>query len=64
MKMTIRICEKAEGNYRAWCPALPGCTVSGRSPEEAKRKIEEAVRSYLASMNATSGELQMHVLSA
>jgi predicted RNase H-like HicB family nuclease len=36
--------------YHAWCLALPGCAVCGQSVGEARRKIHEAVRVYVANL--------------
>ena len=35
--------EKAEANYSAYVPDLPGCVSTGRTVEEVKRNIAEAV---------------------
>ncbi len=51
MKLAVRIVEEPNGLIRAWCPALPGCAVRGTSRQDAARKIEEAIRAYLASLN-------------
>ena len=50
MNLAIHIVKRAESAYRAWCPSLPGCSVCGQSLEEARGKIHEAVRGYLASL--------------
>lgn len=50
MNLAIHIVKKAEAAYRAWCPSLPGCSVYGRSIQEARGKIHDAVRGYLASL--------------
>ncbi len=41
------VIEKAEGNYSAYVPDLPGCIATGATPEEAGRHIREAVRFHL-----------------
>ena len=46
MRYTVVI-EKAEGNYLAYVPDLPGCVATGATPEEAGRHIREAVRFHL-----------------
>jgi len=51
MKITVKITCQPDGTYRASCPALPGCRVQGRSYEDAKHKIDSAVRGYLGSLN-------------
>jgi predicted RNase H-like HicB family nuclease len=50
MTLAIHIVKKTESEYRAWCPSLPGCSVCAQSREEARGKIEQAVRGYLASL--------------
>ena len=47
MGSAVRIAGLFDGTYRAWCPALPGCAVLGRSRLEAKARIRQAVRGYL-----------------
>ena len=51
MKLIIQI-RRDERGYRAWCPALPGCTVRAETPQEAQKKIELAAKGYIASMHA------------
>jgi predicted RNase H-like HicB family nuclease len=41
-KYTIVI-EKAEGNYSAYCPDLPGCIATGRTEEETIQMMKEAI---------------------
>ena len=47
MESAVRIAGLLDGTYRAWCPALPGCSVYGSSQREAKIRIRQAVRGYL-----------------
>ena len=54
MTVDVQIEQHSEETFRAWCPGLPGCQVRGKDPKEARAKIEEAVRGYLASMNNLS----------
>jgi predicted RNase H-like HicB family nuclease len=51
MRIGIEIARSDHGGYRAWCPALPGCTVLGQSRKEATDRINEAIGGYLASLN-------------
>lgn len=39
-----------EGGYTVSVPILPGCISEGDTFEEAKANIEEAIRSFLASL--------------
>jgi predicted RNase H-like HicB family nuclease len=48
MSLAIRIAKERNQSYHAWCPALPGCEVYGRSAEEVRSRIEDAVRGYVA----------------
>ncbi len=37
------VIEKAEGNYSAYVPDLPGCIATGATIEEVEREIREAI---------------------
>lgn len=52
MKIVVKISRESGERFRAWCPALPGCVVCGRSREEAIAKLEQAVCGYVASLDA------------
>ncbi len=41
------VIEKAEGNYSAYVPDLPGCVATGATPEETERAIREAIEFHL-----------------
>ena len=51
MKLAIRIKQQSDGNYRACCPSLPGCSVCGQTREDARSQIDLAVQGYLASLD-------------
>ena len=44
------VIEKAEGNYSAYVPDLPGCVATGGSVSEAEKLIREAIEFHLAGM--------------
>lgn len=44
------VIEKAEGNYCAYVPDLPGCIATGETPEEVKQMIAEAVEFHIEGM--------------
>jgi predicted RNase H-like HicB family nuclease len=44
------IFEKAEHNWAAYVPDLPGCITTGRTLDETERNIQEAVRGHLATL--------------
>jgi predicted RNase H-like HicB family nuclease len=41
------VIEKAEANYSAYVPDLPGCVATGFSLEEVERAIREAIEFHL-----------------
>jgi len=49
MKYAIVI-EKAEGNYGAYVPDLPGCVATGQTVEETLQQIQEAIAFHLEGM--------------
>jgi len=51
MRLCVRIRPNEQGGFTAICPSLPGCTSSGQTEQQAKTKLEEAIRGYLASVN-------------
>jgi len=49
--------EPEDEGYSAYSPTLPGCFSNGRTIEEAKRNIREAVQSHLGSLLAHGDEV-------
>lgn len=41
------VIEKAENNYAAYVPDLPGCVTTGGTIEEAEEQIREAIEFHL-----------------
>lgn len=41
------VIEKGPGNYSAYVPDLPGCVSTGRTIEELRRNIQEAIELHL-----------------
>jgi predicted RNase H-like HicB family nuclease len=41
------IVEKADGNYSAYSPDLPGCVATGRTREEAEKNMHEAIAFHI-----------------
>lgn len=52
MQLAIKVERRSESNYRAWCPALPGCTATGTSTDDVRQKMDGNIRGYLASLDA------------
>ena len=44
------VVEKAENNYSAYVPDLPGCTATGSTIEETEREIREAIELHIEGM--------------
>lgn len=41
------VIEKAEENYAAYVPDLPGCVATGDTVEETEQNIREAIRFHI-----------------
>ena len=41
------VIEKADGNYSAYVPDLPGCVATGESVDSVEREIREAIRFHI-----------------
>ena len=41
------VIEKADGNYSAYVPDLPGCIATGASVQETEREIRDAIRFHI-----------------
>ena len=50
MHKFLIIIEKANDNYSAYSPDLPGCVATGKSHEEAERNMYEAIVLHLDGM--------------
>lgn len=43
MHRFLVVIEKAENNYSAYSPDLPGCVATGKTREETERNMHEAI---------------------
>jgi predicted RNase H-like HicB family nuclease len=41
------VIEKAENNYSAYSPDLPGCVATGATREEAEKNMHEAIEMHV-----------------
>ncbi len=41
------IIEKADGNYSAYSPDLPGCVATGQTSEEVEQNMYEAIEMHI-----------------
>ena len=44
------VIERAENNYSAYVPDLPGCIATGETIEEVEQQIREAIEFHLGGM--------------
>jgi len=44
------VIEKAENNFAAYVPDLPGCVAAGATVEETEQQIREAIEFHLRGM--------------
>jgi len=44
------VTEKANGNYSAYCPDLPGCVATGKNREETEHNMHEAAEMHMQGM--------------
>jgi predicted RNase H-like HicB family nuclease len=47
MHKYLVIFEKANGNYSAYSPDLPGCIATGRTKAEVEKNVREAISFHL-----------------
>lgn len=50
MHRFLIVIEKANGNFSAYSPDLPGCVATGDTREEAEKNTHEAVRMHVAGL--------------
>ena len=46
------VIEKAEANYSAYVPDLPGCVATGETLAETEAEIREAIRFHIEGLKA------------
>jgi predicted RNase H-like HicB family nuclease len=51
------VIEKANGNYSAYIPDLPGCIATGETVEAVEREIRSAIRFHIAGLKADGIEV-------
>ena len=56
MKYVVVI-EKAEGNYSAYVPDLPGCIAVGDTIEECETSIQEAIEFHIRGLREDGVEV-------
>jgi predicted RNase H-like HicB family nuclease len=57
MHRFLVVIERAEGNYSAYSPDLPGCVASGVTREEVERNIHEAIEMHVQGLREDSAPI-------
>lgn len=57
MTKYVIIVEKAENNYSAFCPDLPGCIATGQTVEETIERMKEAIKLHIKELKKEGLEL-------
>ena len=52
MMRYVVVIEKAEGNYSAYVPDLPGCVATGATIEAVEQEIRAAIRFHIDGLKA------------
>ncbi|MEW4570448.1 type II toxin-antitoxin system HicB family antitoxin [Tautonia sp. JC769] len=50
MRRFAIVIERADSNYAAYVPDLPGCVATGETAEEAERLLREAIELHVEGM--------------
>ncbi len=50
MRRFLVVIEKANNNYSAYSPDLPGCVATGATREEVEKNMHEAVKMHIAGL--------------
>jgi predicted RNase H-like HicB family nuclease len=56
----VVICPGEDGYWVAECPSLAGCISQGKTREEAAQSIKEAIRGYIAALEADGFGIRIH----
>ena len=48
------VIEEADSNYSAYVPDLPGCVATGKTPEEARQAIRQAIAMHIQGLREDS----------
>ncbi len=51
------VIEKADGNYSAYVPDLPGCVATGATVEDVEAEIRAAIRFHIDGLKADGLEV-------
>ena len=51
------VIERSPNNFAAYVPDLPGCITTGKTLDETKRNVREAIELHLEAMQAAGEEI-------
>jgi predicted RNase H-like HicB family nuclease len=54
MHRFLVVVERADGNYSAYSPDLPGCIATGETREEVERNMHEAIEMHVQGLREDS----------
>jgi predicted RNase H-like HicB family nuclease len=57
MMRYVVVIEKADGNYSAYVPDLPGCVATGETVQAVEREIRAAIRFHIEGLRADDVEV-------
>ena len=57
MKRYAVVIEKADGNYSAYVPDLPGCVATGPTVQAIEAEIRDAIRFHIEGLRADGLEV-------
>jgi len=52
LRRFLIVIEKANGNFSAYSPDLPGCVATGRTREQTSRNMAEAIEMHIEGLRA------------
>ena len=64
MSKYLVVIEKAEKNFAAFCPDLPGCVATGTTKREVERNIREAIALHLEGLKEDGLPIPPHTATA
>jgi len=57
VKKYLVVFEKADGNYSAYSPDLPGCVATGETRKEVEKNIKEAIQFHIDGLREDGAQL-------
>ncbi len=51
MQLVLKVAQRSDWGYSAWCPALPGCVVWAETRREALSRARQAVAAYMSHLD-------------